>query len=166
MGPVTQYALQVALLLCSVYLLYKWSLAGCTFSRFNRSVLLCLYAMAFLAVPAYAWLSTTSVDGDSMAIIMEELREEVAALSDSPAPTWPTVVSAVYLAGMSVAMALTIGSAWRIWRIICLGAKEKRDGYTLVLTDRQNVSPFSWGRYIVLPADTLQQDIDMILAHE
>ena len=166
MGVMTQYALQVALLLCTVYLLYKWLLAGCTFSRFNRIVLLCLYMLSFVAVPLYGLFTGMMVDKVVEPPIEEQVREEVISLSDSAAPSWPVIVGAVYLAGVIVSVALTLGSICRIVKIVRNGTMEKRDNYTLVFTDCRNVSPFSWGRCVVLPADTRQEDIDIILVHE
>lgn len=165
MGTVTQYAVEVALLLCAVYLLYKWSVAGCTFCRFNRKVLIMLYVAAFIAVPLYNWLGGITAD-DSPAVIVEGMKAEISALSESPRPSWPMVVSAVYVAGVIIAIVLTLRSVCRIARIIREGATDRRGKFILVFAGCRNVSPFSWGKYIVVPAHTAQEDREMIIAHE
>lgn len=165
MGAMSQYSLQVALLLCVVYLIYKWSLAGNTFSRFNRAVLLCLYAIALLAMPAYDWFSSSPSEV-GVDIFEQQIKAEVAALSDSPTPIWPKVIGLIYVAGVLVASVLTVKSILCIMRIIRRGIKEERDNYTLVFSDDKKFTPFSWGRYIVVPSNIPNGDLDMIIAHE
>jgi len=166
MGAITQYALQVALLLCVVYLLYKWTLASCTFSRFNRVVLLCMYVIVLIAIPAYTLYSSAYTEPDAESPELQ-IKEEVTALSDRPAPMWPKIVSIIYMAGAIVAIVVTSHSILHIMQIIRHGVKEKRDKFTLVFSDNKKISPFSWGKYIVVPyEETPNDDLDMIIAHE
>lgn len=165
MGAITQYALQVALLLAAIYLIYRWTLAGQTFCRFNRRALLAGYAAAFLAIPLWHWLTEPEVE-ESAESIRQIIDHEVSGLSESAAPTWPAVIAAIYAAGVVVALFLTVCSIYRICRIIHNGHKTREDGYTLVMTDRRGLSPFSWGRYIVVPSSVRQEDLRLIVTHE
>lgn len=165
MGAITQYALQVALMLAAVYLVYRWTLAGCTFYRFNRVALLCGYAVAFLSIPLWNWATATS-SATSTPTIVDVIKEDVSSLSDNPAPSWPLFVAAIYFIGVAVATVLTLRTAYKIWRIISSGNKVAKSDYTLVISDGYHTTPFSWGHYIVLPSGISCEDAELIIEHE
>lgn len=165
MGIITQYALQVALLLTAIYLIYRWTLAGSTFYRFNRCSLILGYAVAFGAIPLWNWLTRPQVE-ESMENTIRVIDAELSALSDTTAPSWPAVISVIYISGILVTLFFTIRSVCKISGIIRNGTKTDKNGYTLVLTEQAGFSPFSWGRYIVLPSGAQQEDFQMIEAHE
>ncbi len=165
MGTVTLYSFYVALILATFYLLYKWTLATTTFFRFNRVVLMAGYVLALLALPVLNLLTANS-ECDSTTIGQVAIIEaELSSLSDFPEPTWPEFVTVAYLLGVMAAAALNIRSALRIRHLIKNGAHIRRKSYTMVITDRQ-CSPFSWGRYIVIPSSIPEEDITMIVEHE
>lgn len=166
MGAITLYALQVALLLVPVYMIYRWTLAGSTFCRFNRMALMSGYVIAFVALPLCALFTPAVIADESVDATIRIMKEEVASLSATPVPAWPAVISAVYIAGVAVAAVLTLRSVYMIRGIIRRGSKREKEGYTLVLTDRHDISPFSWGRYIVLPSDTGKEDFHIVVTHE
>lgn len=165
MGTVTLYSFYVALILATFYLLYKWTLATTTFFRFNRVVLMAGYALAMLALPVLNLLTANS-ECDSTAIShAATIETELNSLSDLPEPTWPEIVTVTYLLGVMAAAALNMRSALRIRHLIKNGAHIRYKSYTMVITDRQ-CSPFSWGRYIVIPSSIPEEDITMIVEHE
>ncbi len=165
MGTVTLYSFYVALILATFYLLYKWTLATTTFFRFNRVVLMAGYALAMLALPVLNLLTANS-ECDSTAIShAATIETELNSLSDLPEPTWPEIVTVTYLLGVMAAAALNMRSALRIRHLIKSGAHIRHKSYTMVITDRQ-CSPFSWGRYIVIPSSIPEEDITMIVEHE
>ncbi len=165
MGTVTLYSFYVALILATFYLLYKWTLATTTFFRFNRVVLMAGYALAMLALPVLNLLTANS-ECDSTAIShAATIETELNSLSDLPEPTWPEIVTVTYLLGVMAAAALNMRSALRIRHLIKNGAHIRHKSYTMVITDRQ-CSPFSWGRYIVIPSSIPEEDITMIVEHE
>lgn len=165
MGTVTLYFFYVALILAAFYLLYKWTLATITFFRFNRVVLMAGYALAMLALPVLNLLTANS-ECDSTAIShAATIETELNSLSDLPEPTWPEIVTVTYLLGVMAAAALNMRSALRIRHLIKNGAHIRHKSYTMVITDRQ-CSPFSWGRYIVIPSSIPEEDITMIVEHE
>lgn len=163
MGPLAQYALHVALMLAAFCLVYRWTLSSATFHRFKRAVLLCGILLSFLAGPL---LSPAEESEPSAEAQVAAMRAEVAALSESPLPVWPKAVAAAYLIGVAVAAAATLRSALSIARIIRRGRKEPSAGHTIVFTGREDISPFSWGRYIVVPESTSAADLPMIAEHE
>lgn len=164
MGSLALYSLYVALLLAVSYLLYKWTLSSATFFRFNRIVLMSIYAFSLLAVPAYNVLSADVAVGSTVNP-MEEISAEMASLSDTAAPLWPRVIAIVYAIGIAVSLIFAIRSIIRIVCIIKEGRHSKCDGYTLVVTSNA-CAPFSWGRYIVVPASVDAKDMPLIIEHE
>lgn len=164
MGAVALYSFYVGLLLAVSYLLYKWTLSSATFFRFNRIVLMSIYAFSLLAVPIYNALSA-DVSFGSTANPMAEVEAELSSLSDSAAPIWPRMIAIVYAVGVAAASFFAIRSAGRIVRIIRKGRHSECDGYTLVVTGC-GCAPFSWGRYIVVPESVDEKDRQMIIEHE
>lgn len=123
------------------------------------------YALAMLALPVLNLLTANS-ECDSTAIShAATIETELNSLSDLPEPTWPEIVTVTYLLGVMAAAALNMRSALRIRHLIKNGAHIRHKSYTMVITDRQ-CSPFSWGRYIVIPSSIPEEDITMIVEHE
>ena len=75
-------------------------------------------------------------------------------------------MAAVYITGMCVAAAVTLRSTLRIARIIRSGRKDPSGGHTIVFFGQEDISPFSWGHYIVVPEGTPAADLPMIVEHE
>lgn len=155
MGSIVQYALQVALPLAAVYLIYKATLASATFHRFNRVALFLGYAMA-LAAPFLWHLAASEPVSAQMSF----------GHNYGSAPHWPTLVAWIYFAGVATSLSLTLVSIFRIRRIISRGHRTTQGRYVIVTSGRKNLSPFSWGRYIVLPATVSDIDRPTIIAHE
>ena len=164
MGAFTQYALQVALLLAAFSVLYRLTLSSATFHRFNRAVLMCGIALSFIIVPLIS--PEAEEPAESAEVQVAAMRAEVDSLSESPMPVWPKAVALVYLAGVAVAAAATLRSALAIARIIRAGRKEPSGSHTIVFTKKDDISPFSWGRYIIVPEGTVPADLHMIVEHE
>ena len=167
MGVLVHYSLEVALLLVAVYLIYRWALASATFHRFNRAVLLSGYALALTAFPAIGIAAGMSTGASELSeVTMAELQQTLANLHEEASPSWPEAVAYLYLAGMLVAAILTMRSIARIRRIIRQGHHSRAGRYILVTSAAKGVAPFSWGRYIVVPASTSEADLPAIIAHE
>ncbi|MDE5634414.1 MAG: M56 family metallopeptidase, partial [Muribaculaceae bacterium] len=86
-----------------------------------------------------------------------------SAESSSPGLTWLAVV---YLAGAAAALLLTAITAVRLTRLIRRGRHIRCNGYTVVLTDSPSVSPFSWGRYMVMSEADYCGAHSLIALHE
>ena len=165
MGTITAYALQAGIVLAAEYLVYKLLLAEATFSRFNRTVILAIYALALLAVPlasvAGAWKTAGTIGG---AIIVGTPQATLLAETEPAGGSgWWEAVPAVYMAGAAVAAALTLLSYGRMACIICRGDKRRMGDATLVVA-REKVAPFSWGRFLVVTAEDAANEL--IVEHE
>ena len=49
MGEILAYAIQSAVFMTGLYLIYKWLLSSETFHAFNRGVILAIYAISLIA---------------------------------------------------------------------------------------------------------------------
>lgn len=166
MGTLTAYSMSVAIIIVLEYIVYKSLLANATFYRFNRAVLLSCYAIALLAIPAGNFVSGLfSSSGTAAAVDVTLGAVSVVAL-DTPGGNETDIwhaIPLIYIAGMAIVTALTVYSYARMFRIIRRGAKREIDGATIVVAET-TVSPFSWGRYLVVsPADA---DNQLIIEHE
>lgn len=164
MGSIVSYAFYAGLLLAVFYLVYKWTLASATFFRFNRFVLIAGYAVSLLALPVCNAL-TGRFDDNGREMQFTDIMAEISSVTDTPAPQWPEIVISIYALGVLVSAIFTLREACRIRRIVRTGIHIPDDSFTIVTTDCQ-CSPFSWGRYIVLPSSGAEDDRQMIIEHE
>ncbi|HAP29736.1 MAG TPA: peptidase M56, partial [Porphyromonadaceae bacterium] len=167
MGAILSYSLVTSVLLAVLYLMYKWLFAGEKQARYNRVMLWAIYIVAFAAVPAADAVSAltatapTPQGGIEIGVITATIAD--SAESSSPGLTWLAVV---YLAGAAAALLLTAITAVRLTRLICRGRHIRCNGYTVVLTDTPTVSPFSWGRYMVMGEADYCGGHSLIALHE
>lgn len=168
MGTITAYAMSVAIILAIEYIVYKCLLANATFYRFNRGVLLACYAIALAAVPAGDFLGRILAESGTApaagAISISGIKAELAGAPAQASGTgiWHAI-PLIYLAGAALVALLTIYSYIKMARIIRGGEKRMTENAVIVVANT-TVSPFSWGRYLVIsPADA---DNRLIIEHE
>lgn len=168
MGTITAYAMSVAIILAIEYIVYRCLLANATFYRFNRGVLLACYAIALAAVPAGDFLGRILAESGTApaagAISISGIKAELAGAPAHASGTgiWHAI-PLIYLAGAALVALLTIYSYIKMARIIRGGEKRMTEDAVIVIANT-TVSPFSWGRYLVVsPADT---DNRLIIEHE
>lgn len=168
MGTITAYAMSVAIILAIEYIVYKCLLANATFYRFNRGVLLACYAIALAAVPAGDFLGGILAESGTApvagAISISGIKAELAGAPAQVSGTgiWHAI-PLIYLAGAALVALLTIYSYIKMARIIRGGEKRVTEDAIIVVANT-TVSPFSWGRYLVVsPADA---DNRLIIEHE
>ena len=166
MGALTAYSMSVAIILVLEYIVYKSLLANATFYRFNRVVLLSCYAIALLAIPAADFVTGLFQSSGTAVTGGVTLGAVSAVALDAPEGNETVIwhaIPLIYIAGMAIVAALTVYSYASMFRIIRRGEKREIDGATIVISET-TVSPFSWGRYLVVsPADA---DNSLIIEHE
>ncbi|MCM1066441.1 MAG: M56 family metallopeptidase [Muribaculaceae bacterium] len=168
MGPFAAYTFSSGLILLVLYIIYKWLLSAENQPRFNRHILLGIYAAAFTALPLYSLMKgfgSGTLSGTVMAELGSVTPATVADLQ-SEAAIWPRILLFIYLAGIAATALWTLATAIRIARIIASGERIHHHGFTLVLLDRSDVAPFSWGRYVVMCRHEQPDAADIILTHE
>lgn len=164
MGALTTFALQTAIILALEYLVYKWLLSTSTHFALNRTAILGCYALALivpLVAPIMKW-TNHSQPADFVPLVFIDMPSVGVSASSSPFG-WYEAIPLIYLLGAATALAITLCSAWKMRRIISNGQKSEIDGAILVVAATQ-VSPFSWGRYIVVSPDDATSSL--IISHE
>ena len=158
------YSLKVGACLAVFYLFFKLLLSRETFHRFNRIVVLGAMVLSFV-LP----LCVITVYRE-MPVLPEFPAEEMAtAVAAEPIPApfpWEKLAGGAFLTGAVAALLWTCWSLFGVVRLVRRGRRERlEDGSVLVRTDRA-VTPFSWGRYIVMSGKDLAENGDAILLHE
>ena len=158
------YSLKVGGCLAVFYLFFKLLLSRETFHRFNRIVLLGAMVLSFVlplcVITVYRELPVLP---ESSA---EEAVTTVAAEPPAEPFPWEKLAGGVFVAGAVVTLLGTCCSLFGVVRLVRRGSRERlEDGSVLVRTDRA-VTPFSWGRYIVMSGKDLAENGDAILLHE
>lgn len=165
MGALLGYSIEAALIMAVLFIGYKLFMSGTTFHRLNR--------FSLIAIIVVSWIlpSTTSIFEPSVEIAVEADLPMMIGFQNHATHEdylhkmlWMIPVM-IYTVGIIATMAITILSAVKLRRIIRGGDKEKKDGYTLVVT-RQAPGPFSWGKYIVLNPADMDSDLSMVISHE
>ena len=181
MGAFLLYILKSTICLILFYLGFKALLSNDTFFRFNRWVLLVGIATCML-LPAIKIQTSEPLLIQQPIIHLEKMiaGEEtvVTYLSDNnpevnmiPVVTpakmidWGQIIALLYWAGFIFCLMTTLLSFRKMFVLIRSGRKLQQGRYTLILVP-SCVSPFSWGRYIILSEEDYEKHPDEILTHE
>lgn len=164
------YSLRTALCLALFYLFFKWVLSRDTLHRLNRVVLLTAVVVAFLLPVCRVTIIEVVPAPEPIAMTDELSMEEIVATLPDDGIAWQQVVGALFLLAMVVMvgrMALATFSVWRTIGRLKRSAEEVREveGATIIVASEE-LSPFSWGRYIVLSARDAAENGEAILSHE
>ncbi|HRF67744.1 MAG TPA: carboxypeptidase-like regulatory domain-containing protein [Muribaculum sp.] len=172
MGTLFTYSLSSGIILMALYVIYKWLLAGENQHAYNRTIILCIYVVAFLYVPiagVYGRLFSPEEPASVIDTDLTVLLQTIASVDEGNAyvaPVYPLVIIALYIAGVVVMTTSTLIVWMRIMKLIARGEKRQKGRYTLVLIDDHNVAPFSWMRYIVMSRDDYLSAGETITLHE
>ncbi len=165
MGGLLSYMLQVSVVMTLLYLGYKWLMSGTTFHAFNRGALLGILIVSWLLpafIPLFAPKSVIDVE-----IGFPVMIASVQEVGDS-APRgilWQTIVSGLYAFGCLVALVVTMGSLYRVLRIIRTGKPMEGMEHRTVVSSAAP-GPFSWGGIIVVRPQDCDSDLPLVLKHE
>ena len=176
------YIIKVSLTLAAFYLFYKLLCSRDTWHRANRILLLTILALSAAIPFIYIDLGTINAEASvvieelSMVLTAEPVADGTEAVSTTQ-PTlwqripwqkipWRTLLASIYLIGLVVYLTKFIGGLVSIALLIHRSkCREMADG-TILVTHNKDYSPFSWMRYIIVSERDLDENYDMILAHE
>lgn len=166
MEALLTYTWRVAACLAVAWLFFRLLLGRETFCRLNRLVVLALLVLSFLlplcvitvrrevSIPYEVWVHAT------------EVRSAAAPVSAAAPFPWAALLGGLYLAGVLAAACRMAWSLAAVVRVIRRGRRGRlADGVVLVRTP-QPVTPFSWGRYVVLAETEPAEEVATILLHE
>lgn len=156
------YILKSTLCLSAFYLLYRLLFRGTTHFRFNRRVLLLGLLVCSLLPVVHFTLEEELPVHRSLRMLDEALTK--VTLPQTRQAEVGAVVSAdvgestflyfrffffLYVGGCSFVLLLFLAAYIRMWHLIKSASVYRESGVCWIVTDRQ-VSPFSWGNYIVM----------------
>lgn len=166
MEALLTYTWRVAACLAVAWLFFRLLLGRETFCHLNRLVVLALLMLSFLLplcvitvrrevpIPYEVWVHAT------------EVRSAAAPVSAAAPFPWAALLGGLYLAGVLAAACRMVWSLAAVVRVIRRGRRERlADGVVLVRSP-QPVTPFSWGRYVVLAETEPSEEVATILLHE
>lgn len=166
MEALLTYTWRVAACLAVAWLFFRLLLGRETFCHLNRLVVLALLVLSFflplcvitvrreVSIPYEVWVHAT------------EVRSAAAPVSAAAPFPWAALLGGLYLAGVLAAACRMAWSLAAVVRVIRRGRRERlADGVVLVRTP-QPVTPFSWGRYVVLAETEPAEEVATILLHE
>ena len=165
MGKLLAYLLFSGLILLAMYLVYKLVIAKENQHGFNRGILLVIYLVSFCAYPLYNFFNDLTVkptienSQDKNGII-------TLSLESTSQPIWGTILIWIFLIGAGIVALKTLIIWIRIIRVVQSGDKLKKDCFTLVVIDNDNIAPFSWLRYIVINRKDSTNNDSSIITHE
>ena len=193
MTPFLVYILKVALLTAVFVLLYHLLLRRDTFHRTARIVLvsslivsyilpLCVITIhkpapvvenrdiTFVQTPAPAVLSA-AIDSYQDLPVLQQVQAQPQAFATADVNSWQidwmVMATVVYAFGAVILIILRLLAVKKVFGIIRRGQVAiERDGCKIVIS-KDNVRPFSWMNYIVLPEDYSEQSCaSAVIRHE
>ena len=167
MGALFSFTISSGVLLLGLWLAYRWFMAGEKMYDFNRAVLLCIYAVSFVALPLWHVLSEAHGPGAvAGAVVAGAMQPAGMEMAGSAGDVLWRVLLWVYVIGASAVVAATAASCLRLWRTVSRGRRIDCGDCILVLTSGSGTAPFSWRRYVVMSEDDYASAGEMILLHE
>ena len=169
--------------MAAFYLFYKLLCSRDTWHRFNRRLL--LFILALSAVIPFLYIDI-DVAVREASVVVEELAsalvndgadaDSMVATAEATPTLWQRIpwqqipwrgsLVIIYLIGLLACVTHFVGSLLSIRRLIRSGKRsELPDGIVLIAHDKA-YGPFSWMRYVMASAQDLNENFDMILAHE
>ncbi len=171
MGTIFAYSLTSALLLATMYLVFKWMLAGENQHHYNRAILWLIYTLSLTLpalIPALKHLTETAshqtgITGIEQAI---EIGMPSASIAEAEPLLLPRILLAIYIAGAAAAAVYTVFVAIKLHATISKGEKMPHGRYTLAITPDTRIAPFSWCCYIVMSRSDFETSGEVITLHE
>lgn len=167
MGEMFGYAIKCGLLMLGLYFGYIVFLAKEKQPSFNRAVILAIYAISFGLLPLMYLIGGSMATNDSMPTVGLTIDlTPVAKPGCVEKPVWPIVLIWIYVAGLAVMSFDSIFTGIKIWQMISRCERKPLGKFVLVITERADVSPFSWMHYMVVSRKDFEKKGKLIITHE
>ena len=169
METLALYAAKTGVCLAVYYLFFKLLLSRETLHRFNRMLLLATILLSFVlpwcVITVYREVPAPPA---LPAQLLSLLSEAPDALSPAAEPfRWGRLLGGLYLAGVVATLLATGFSVLRVLHLVRRGRREQLPGGWTLVQLPQQVTPFSWWRYIVVSeADVAAEGFREIVSHE
>ncbi|MDE5869657.1 MAG: TonB-dependent receptor, partial [Muribaculaceae bacterium] len=165
MGEFLSYSIVSGLSLFTLFLVYRFMLARDNQPAFNRKVLLFIYLVSFVCMPLMFHLIEKNDAATQHVITLEDI-EVAGEARHVHEPVWATVLIWGFITGMLIVASKTLLTWVRLINVIVRGEKIRKKNFTLVITDVEEQSPFSWMRYVVIGEKDNESENSVIIVHE
>lgn len=168
MGTLFAYSLAMTIPFLLMAIVYKLLLARTTQHKFNRRILLLIYAVTLTCVPATLLVNNligrsnlTSETGDVSIIAIDGIiktQQQNIATSQ--------VFLFIYILVVAILLMKFIVSIVRILILVTRNERIKKEDYSIVLHEKKQIVPFSWGKWIFMYKQDYTDCSKYIIAHE
>lgn len=167
-GILLAYSLLASTLLIVIWTVYKSALANTGFFRFNRIILLSSIVIAFI-LPVFILHPFWMIDMVENDIDINPSQIGIVYIADTVSetvtPVWDYIVT-LYLIGIVAMTLYFLVSLLRLILFLIKGEHIKKDGCHIILHRHNNIAPFAWCGYIMMPRRDWYEYGEMILKHE
>lgn len=165
MGTFVAYTGVCSIALLLLFPTYKLISLGLNRPRLNRALILGISALSLVLWPT---LSLIQHIPDTAGVV--NVGPTTATLIADGQPygsvhIWPLIVIGIYYVGLAIVSVRAVAGYLRLRRIVRNGRVKRCEGYILVIVP-DNISPFSWNRYVVMSESDYACDSELILSHE
>lgn len=158
------YSLKTGACLVVFYLFFKLLMSRETFHRLNRILLLGVVVLSFV-LPLC--VITVIRELPALPEMPAETMNYDLSVAPSPEPfPWERLAGGLFLIGAAMTLAWTLRSLIGVLRLIRGGRRERLDDGVVLVRMPQPITPFSWGRYIVVSEQDLAVSGAEIITHE
>ena len=164
MEIILYYLLKSAVCLAAFYLFHKLLLSRETWYCMNRVILLFILAAAFV-LPFCVITIYREIAMDSQ-ITIGELATTIVAEDETSMFTWEMFVFVIFIVGCVVRLLLTVYSIYKVRKIISSGVHTERNNGVILVRVSDEISPFSWMKYIVISENDYAENPTEIITHE
>lgn len=169
MGTIFAYSIGISLPIILMWAIYKTLLAHTTLHRFNRMVLLSIYATALLIIPLLQSIPSLALSETNAIISVSDITATIAheQQTDKSAgiPILPILLD-IYVVGAIALLFKLIIALLHTFFLLKKSQHIKVNGYNLALHQHKGIVPFSWCRWIVMNQKDYDEQGDLIIAHE
>ncbi len=159
------YSLKVGVCLAVFYLFFRLCLARETLHRLNRVLILAAVALSFV-LPVAVVTVYREVPRVALPAVMAEM-PVVGEMSEAAAEwNWQPWLGAMFLLGAAVMLARTVWALVQVAAVIRRGRRRVLDDGAVLVLMSHAVTPFSWGRYIVISEEDYARCGEVIVTHE
>ncbi|MDE7335116.1 MAG: TonB family protein [Muribaculaceae bacterium] len=147
-----------------------------TCHRLNRLLLIAIMGASAL-LPAIAFIERPEpvlpVVDQNPEIAVAPITIQIDNWDEAPAPPAPglgdrivSMLPTLYMVGLAASALWLLIALGGVAAVIISGEKRRIDRHTTLIVHSRNITPFTWGRWIVISRADLDANADMLLCHE
>lgn len=163
------YILRISISSAILYTFYKLFLSKNNLHSYNRFVILFFYICSLITAWItidYSWIFPKKEAALDLSQFNIATNTALPIPQQTPEINWLKIILIVYVIGFMVFLSIFLTSLIRIFFIILKSKKSKLGDNIMLCTSKENVSPFSWMKYLVISKSDYTIDNQSIILHE